>query len=162
MSIQHSDKDFRFLGFAKTIGMCHIRSVWDDEVEKSKFVVICSQYRNYAGTSVTNSVEVIASKYIDEVLTENLEVAENLRRLTRVSSTNVWEYLGNSDLIWIERYPIGTGLSEWREELRRVNFTSNGEPWWDVTLDIPELQKLTGYSADDLLVPHEALSRPMP
>lgn len=64
------DLHFSFPGFSGTTGYCHLRVAMKST--ESKIVIVCSQYKNYYGTSVTNAVETIAQKFFYDVANKNI------------------------------------------------------------------------------------------
>ena len=65
------DLHFNFVGFHGTDGYCHLRVA--QKSSKKKMVIVCSQYKNYYGTSPTNAMELIAEKFFYDVANKNIE-----------------------------------------------------------------------------------------
>lgn len=174
------DLNFTFPGFTGTTGSCHLR-VAMKSTEK-KMVIVCSQYKNYYGTSVTNAVETIAEKFFYDVAHKRISDIEipNLSENTIIySKTNSFEklliklkllnekrgmnkiYLNTyqlfNNVIWIERYPIGAGLKESVDDYMLVQLDEKFHPQWVNKISEEFINKETGFSLSELLVDSKEL-----
>lgn len=132
---------FHFQGFWEK-GSCFLRVVCKD----GRAVFFCCQLPEYSGTSVTNAVESIQSRAIEELLvakTSNgepvldisisLNVFEQLFRTKRdienESMQIIFSYIRKNS-IWIEHYPPNIGLGD-AGSYALVYFSEGGEPTWN-------------------------------
>ncbi|MDX8164805.1 hypothetical protein [Acinetobacter pittii] len=169
------DLNFTFPGFTGTTGSCHLRVAMKST--ESKMVIVCSQYKNYYGTTVTNAVETIAEKFFYDVahkkisgieipsLSENTIIySENnsfekfLIKLKLLNEKRVKNriYLNTHQLfnnvIWIERYPIGTGLKEFVDDCKLVMMDEKFNPQWCNKISEEFINNETGFSLSELLI----------
>lgn len=178
--IMINDLHFSFPGFSATTGYCHLRV--GIKPNESKIVIVCSQYKNYYGTSVTNAVETIAQKFFYDVARNNItnieipilseytktydvekffsKVLRKLKLLKDKKEPNKI-YLNISQIfknvIWIERYPSGTGLREFEDDCRLVTMDENFNPLWGPKVTDEFVRKETGFSLSELLINEDAL-----
>lgn len=157
------DIDFEFAGFSGTEGRCHIRLARASE--QAPLVIVCSQYQNYYGTSVTNGFELIFTKLfrdIAELRVDGVRFDDSLPIVKDSRNAHlVFERLLNrilpkryrtptavrldfvqmfSSLIWIEHYPEGTGIHPSAATVSVVTLDSNGSPVWRHGLSNEEVQ----------------------
>ena len=174
------DLNFTFPGFTGTTGSCHLRVAMKSK--EYKMVIVCSQYKNYYGTSVTNAVETIAEKFFYDVAHKRIPDIEiqNLSENTIIySHTNSFEklliklkllnekrgmnkiYLNTHQLfnnvIWIQRYPVETGLKESVDECMLVTMDEKFNPQWINKVSEEFINKETGFSLSELLIDSKQL-----
>lgn len=90
-------------------------------------IVICSQLKDYYGTSVTNAAEIIREDLI------------NLKKISKNSK-------------WFEHYPTGVGLLEHTYSLVPVEFDENGSPSWGRTVSWEALADHLGIPKEALAI----------
>ncbi|MDY4366977.1 hypothetical protein SNR26_04075 [Pectobacterium brasiliense] len=148
------DLHFRFTGFHGSRGRCHIRLVRADH--DKPLVIICSQYINYYGTSVTNAVEIIAEKLFYDIANKRIEGNDISYPLSiyrgwdsdinffdklislifprkyksRFSSLRLDLVESFSKIIWIENYPETFSKFSEKKHLAIVKIDSDGYPHW--------------------------------
>ncbi|WP_044103764.1 hypothetical protein [Acinetobacter pittii] len=174
------DLHFSFPGFSGTTGYCHLRVAMKST--ESKIVIVCSQYKNYYGTSVTNAVETIAQKFFYDVANKNIANIEipNLSeyivtykdisfftkllislKLLKEKRESKKIYLNIpglfNNIVWIERYPLGTGLKEFEDDCRLVKMDEQFNPQWCQKISDEFVRQETGFSLSELLIDHEKL-----
>jgi len=174
-----NDLHFSFPGFTATTGYCHLRV--GIKPNESKMVIVCSQYKNYYGTSVTNAVETIAQKFFYDVARNNIlnieipllseytktynvekSFSKVLRKLKLLKDKkepekiylNIFQIFKN--VIWIERYPSGTGLIK-EDDCRLVTMDENFNPQWGPKVTDEFVRKETGFPLSELLINEDAL-----
>jgi hypothetical protein len=65
------DIHLRFVGFHASTGRCQIRLA---RLGRDKpLVIVCSQYKNYYGTSVTNALEIIAETLFYQIANNQVD-----------------------------------------------------------------------------------------
>lgn len=178
------DIDFEFVGFGGTDGRCHIRIVQAEE--KAPLVIVCSQYRNYFGTSVTNGFELIVAKLFRDIAEHRIDGLsfDNKQPFFEDdrSAHSVFESLVNlimpkryrsssvakldivrlfSSVIWIEHYPKGTGISSTAATTSVVTLDRDGRPVWQYGLSNDVLQA-SGLNRKQLLVESSEVSSEPP
>lgn len=175
------DIHLRFNGFHGSDGRCHVR--FCKASHATPLIVVCSQYRDYSGTSVTNAVEIIAKKVF--YLVANNEI-DDVRFDFEVPVYDEWDedvtlfdkllvslsptrYRGRfmsrklnveeifSRVIWIEHYPQGWGQSDQKRRYKRVEMDENGHPSWSGLSDV-WLRQHTGMSVAELLIDSNQLT----
>lgn len=168
------DIDFEFVGFGGTEGRCHIRLV--QAGDNSPLIIVCSQYQNYFGTSVTNGFELIVTKLFHDIAEHRID-GFNFDNIQPVlednrSAHSVFESLMNlimprkyasaiagkldiarlfSSVIWIEHYPKGTGILSTDATVSVVTLDQDGRPVWQYGLSNKVLQA-SGLKRNQLLV----------
>lgn len=148
------DIHFKFVGFHGSDGRCHIRVA-----KKSKdkpLVIVCSQYKNYYGTSVTNALELIAEKLFYEIANGRIE---GVSFDFEIPIYEQWHFDANrfdkfltkalprkyhhrfkdrlldiltifNKIVWIEHYPKDVGLLQDSATASIVRLDENGSPHW--------------------------------
>ena len=174
------DLNFTFPGFTGTTGYCHLRVAMKST--DSKMVIVCSQYKSYYGTSVTNAVETIAEKFFYDVANKknsSIEIPKLSENTIVYNKNNSFEklliklkllnknrevnriYLNTHQLfnnvLWIERYPIGTGLKEFEDDYKLVTMDEKFNPQWCNKISEEFINKETGFSLSELLVDSKEL-----
>lgn len=174
-----NDFHFTFPGFTAT-GYCHLRVAAKNN--ESKMVIVCSQYKNYFGTSVTNAVETIVQKFFYDValnnisnieipnLSENTTIYKNensftqfFRKLTlQKNKSETQKIILNipklfNNVIWIERYTPGNGLLEFEDHCRLVHMDEKFNPVWGRKVTDEFIRKETGFSLSELLINEDEL-----
>ncbi|MDD9320132.1 hypothetical protein M0O54_08345 [Acinetobacter lactucae] len=174
------DLHFSFPGFSATTGYCHLRVAMKST--ESKMVIVCSQYKNYYGTSVTNAVETIAEKFFYDVANKNIVNIEipnlseykifskdrnlltrlliklkllNDKNQSKKIYLNIPELFNN--ILWIERYPLDTGLREFEDDCRLVKMDEQFNPQWCQKISDEFVRQETGFSLSELLIDNEKL-----
>ena len=148
------DIHFKFVGFHGSDGRCHIRLV--NPSKDKPLVIICSQYKNYYGTSVTNALELIAEKLFYEIANGRIEgvsfdfdlpVYEKWHSDTNSFDKLLTKALPNKyrhrfkdrlldipkifdQIVWIEHYPKDVGLLQDTATVSIVRLDENGSPNW--------------------------------
>ena len=168
------DIHFEFVGFGGTEGRCHIRLVRASE--KAPLVIVCSQYQNYYGTSITNGFELIVTKLFRDIaelrvngfrFDDSLPIVEASRNAQLVfesllnlmlpkryrSTTAVRLDIVRmfSSVIWIEHYPEGTGLLPSAATASVVTLDTDGSPVWQHGLS-KEVVQTSGLDRKQLFV----------
>jgi hypothetical protein len=117
---------FEFSGFGSP-GYCYIKAL----VRLDSIVVLCSQLVGYHGTSVTNGLEDIRDRLIDELRSSGkLGNFQGVSRLTpSIFPFNVYERMA-----WIEHYPAGTSLGG-DPSYAYVRFADGSPAWAYMTID---------------------------
>jgi len=167
------DIDFNFIGFHGTPGRCHIRIA--RKSANHKIVVVCSQYKNYYGTSVTNAMEIIASKLFNEIYNNKLY------NLSKHSLDLVWHddvnwfdkklvdfnekkykyrFMSHTlnlhkvfdEVLWIERYPKGVCSFEFDNLYAVATIKENGFPEWKGRPTDEFVKVQTGYDIEELFL----------
>lgn len=169
------DIHFKFVGFHGSDGRCHIRLV---KASKDKpLVIICSQYKNYYGTSVTNALELIAEKLFYEIANGRIEgvsfdfdlpVYEKWHADTNSFDKLLTKALPNKyrhrfkdrlldilkifdQIVWIEHYPKDVGLLQDTATVSIVRLDENGSPNWQHGIHISYYADL-GVEPNDLYI----------
>lgn len=178
--IMIKDLHFSFPGFSATIGYCHLRVAM--KPTESKMIIVCSQYKNYYGTSVTNAVETIAQKFFYDVVNGKIEgvslpnifdyeewhsdvnwIDQMLVKLNPNKYKNRFKTIKLNipkhfnDVIWIERYPAGTGLSDYEDDFRLVSMGKQKDPHWHEKPNNDFIRNETGFELSDLLADKNTL-----
>lgn len=132
--------DFSFPGFVAE-GRCDLTI--DTDASGGRPSVVCSQKRNYSGTSITNALEDIAHKlYVDVARgrlatqsPEQLKVVQGLRAFwKKCKPEGLRAIYGPRAVRWIEHYPAGTGLGS-NDSFREVLFDGSDSPLWQSSLN---------------------------
>lgn len=174
------DIHLRFNGFHGSDGRCHIR--FCKESHAMPLVVVCSQYKDYYGTSVTNAFEIIAEKVcylvannevddirfdfelplfdqwdqdvnlFDKLLASLFPSKYRARFLTR--KLKIEEVFNH--IIWIEHYTEDCFGPDGERRLHRSEFDEDDAPVWSTVSD-PWLRRHTGMSGAELLVEGDQL-----
>jgi len=170
------DVHFRFDGNWGSVGKCHLR--FCQFSEDKPLVIVCSQYKNYLGTSITNAVHRIAEAAFYRVASRKIEGLRfdfelpvfqewhddvNLfdralaalfqrkygRRFT-TQKLNIKEIFDR--IVWIEHYPKGwaSGMDESRYQI--VKLDDSGSPIWSGRRSDNWFCETTGYTTEELLI----------
>lgn len=125
---------FTFPGFWRE-GECDLTV----HIRNRSILFICSQRRDYNGTSVTNAVEAIRHKAIDQICDDGLVTATASKTFVEkifLTQASVEKALNSAarrfvaeNSKWVEHYPDGTGITD-KDSYAVVHFTANGEPAW--------------------------------
>ncbi|MBN3104381.1 hypothetical protein [Pectobacterium brasiliense] len=168
------DLHFRFTGFHGSRGRCHIRLVRADH--DKPLVIICSQYINYYGTSVTNAVEIIAEKLFYDIANKRIEgndisyplsihrwwdsdvnLFDKLISLifpqkykSRFSSLRLDLVESFSKITWVENYPEAFSKFSGKKHLAIVKIDNDGCPHWFGIKDELFLKE-TGFIISEIL-----------
>ncbi|ELA9316621.1 hypothetical protein HYO05_22995 [Vibrio parahaemolyticus] len=174
------DIHFSFVGFHGTDGYCHLRVAQKSSTKK--MVIVCSQYRNYYGTSPTNAMEIIAEKFFYDVANKNIEGFD----LPKIITYEEWHQDVNSldkllvktnpekykkrfkntfldvpkmfkEIVWIERYPAGTGLWDHEDGFSLVSMGDQKDPHWHGKPTDDFIISKTGFSISELFADPEVL-----
>lgn len=149
---------FTFRGFSGD-GHCHltIRTA----SRGARPTVVCSQKRNYSGTSITNGLERIARKLYQDVALRRLSEQQPRLKKTEDELRAAWknrpqpvrlqDLYGRSGARWIEHYPAGTGMAN-GESFREVLFDAEDAPLWQATLDLDGAVKEFGADLVDAVL----------
>lgn len=149
---------FRFQGFWEE-GYCFLRMI----AKEGRAVFFCCQLPEYFGTSITNAVERIQSKAIQELrcaqtpngdsvldVCVSLNIFEKLFRkkqdIEQESIRHAFSYIFKNS-IWIEHYPPGIGIAE-SGSYALVNFSEGGEPTWNYVSKDYLQSKIPGFDLD--------------
>ena len=133
--------DFRFPGFVGE-GRCDLTI--DTGPPNGRPVVVCSQKRNYSGTSITNALEDIARKLYVDVAKGGIEtgganqseVVQSLRAFWKNRRPLGLRTLYGRDAVrWVEHYPAGTGIGN-GDSFREVLFDGEDSPLWQSPLNL--------------------------
>jgi hypothetical protein len=174
------DLHFNFLGFHGTDGYCHLRVA--QKSSKKKMVIVCSQYKNYYGTSPTNAMELIAEKFFYDVANKNIEgfdlpkvityeewhkdTSKVDKLLVKVNPKKYKERFKNThldipkmfkEIIWIERYPAGTGFWDHKDHFSLVSMGDKKDPRWHGKPSNEFITSNTGFSISELFADTEAV-----
>lgn len=168
------DLHFRFTGFHGSRGRCHIRLI--RAAGDKPLVIVCSQYINYYGTSVTNAVETIAKKLFYDIANKHIEGDDICSHLcihrwwdsdvnlfdkllsfifpqkykSRFSSLRIdlVEYF--SKIVWVENYPETFSVYSGKKHLAIVKMSNNGYPnWFGINDNL--FFKETGFTISEVL-----------
>jgi len=175
------DIHFKFRGFHGSPGHCHIRfaKLGNDR----PLVIVCSQYRNYYGTSVTNGIEIIAKSLFNNIV--NRQIADVTfdrpipvrvewhsdanffdKFLARTFPSKYHERFSTahldlpaifSTIIWIEHYPINHNAYSFQKQYTVVTLQEQGTPSWHGRPSENWLIDKTGFRVDELLPQDEVL-----
>lgn len=147
---------YTFAGFHGRESKCHLRIISEPE---KPVIIVCSQTPDNIGTSVQNAYEIIRDAVINELSNRNNrkvfaasiidEFADTLEKtkkirvavalfLLRQSSKalkNEKTFIDifkkqDSDVVWIEHWPVGTGLLERESDYYNVQENEKGDPSW--------------------------------
>lgn len=168
------DLHFNFIGFHGSEGYCHLRVA--QKSSKSKMIIVCCQYKNYSGTSPTNAIELIAEKFFYDVVNKKIEgvILPNIfkyekwhrdvnwfdRLLVMLSPCKYKSRFINTyldiprhfkEIIWLERYPAGTGLSDHKDDLRLVSMGKYKDIHWHEKPSDGFIKSETGFTISELL-----------
>lgn len=176
------DIHFRFTGFHGSAGRCQIRIA---RLSKDKpLVIVCSQYKNYYGTSVTNALEIIAEALFHQIANDNITGVAFDKPLPIIeewhADANVFDKLlakmhpakyGNrfsvkrlnipqifSRIIWVENYPIDIKSFSLEKHVSVVTLDASGSPTWHGGPTEKWLQETTGFAINELLPQDESLN----
>lgn len=169
----NKDIHFKFFGFHGSDGRCHIK-IAQSSPEKP-IVIVCTQYKNYYGTSVTNALEIISEKLFYEIVNRRIEGVQfnfnppiynkwhdDVNSFDRVLTKYFPEKYTNrfqdklldipktfNNIIWLERYPGNIGLGH--DTLSAVTLNSEGRPNWNYQVSDNFLLDKLGFKKIDLL-----------
>lgn len=171
---------FNFVGFHGTDGHCHLRVA--QKSSKNKMVIVCSQYKNYYGTSPTNAMERIAEKFFYDVANKNIEgfdlpkiityeewhkdVNRFDRLLVKIDPEKYKKRFKNTyldipnmfkEIIWIERYPAGTGFRDHEDDFSLVSMGERKDPHWHGRPSDEFITSNTGFSIAELFADPEVI-----
>lgn len=174
------DLHFRFVGFHGSDGYCHLRVA--QKTPDSKMVVVCSQYKNYYGTSPTNAVELIAKKFFYDVVNGEIkdislpieptyekwhDDASYIDKLLVQLKPKKYEkrfkntYLDIpkifKEILWIERYPAGVGFWNDKDDLNLVSMGEYEDPNWHGRPTEGFIKEKTGFDFSDLFADPEVI-----
>ncbi|MCC5903753.1 MAG: hypothetical protein JJT87_17700 [Halomonas sp.] len=174
------DLHFKFVGFHGTDGYCHLRIA--QKTLDSKMVVVCSQYKNYYGTSPTNAVELIAKKFFYDVVNGEIkdlslpieptyekwhnDVSHIDKLLVKLKPEKYKKRFKNTyldipkifnEILWIERYPAGTGFWNDEDGLSVVSMGEHEDPNWHGRPTEGFIKKSTGFDFSDLFADPEVI-----
>lgn len=123
---QQDFPNFSFQGFGST-GYCFLRikGVGRDNGLYS-FVILCAQLKNYYGTSVTNAIEEIAQRVVDQLRQEG-RVPKKRTFFSR-KGASFGEVIERSK--WVEYYPPQTGIDP-DGSYAVVTFDDEFHPSWN-------------------------------
>jgi hypothetical protein len=170
------DINLRFDGFWGSVGKCHMR--FCQFSEDKPLVIVCSQYRNYSGTSVTNAFETIVETAFYHVANRKIE---NVQFDFELPIFDVWHDDTNrfdkalaylfprkyverfkskkldiqkifQRIVWIEHYPENFGLGSSDRMFRIVKMNDSGRYENGGQPTNAWLIEKTGYTSDDLLI----------
>ena len=114
------EKTFQFKGFGGRKSECGLVILSTSD----KVVVVLSQLKGNHGTSVTNAIEIIKDKVMND-------------------------YLSDSDgIIWYEHNGYDIGMSKERSIVTHVTFDENNNPSWNQSISSDEFKKLYNYDLD--------------
>jgi hypothetical protein len=176
------DIHLRFNGFHGSAGRCQIRMARQSKVKP--LVIICSQYKNYYGTSVTNALEIIAETLFHEIANDqisgiSLDHPLAVRKIwhrdanlfdkllsglfplkygSRFSTTRLNLIETFSKVVWIENYPIDAKSFAFDKHCHMVTFDGQGNPSWHGRPSDDWLIRKTGFSSSELLPQDELLN----
>lgn len=169
------DFPYIFPGFHGIESKCHIRIVSE---EGKATVIVCSQAPDNKGTSVQNAYEIIrdivkselkdknsrkvfSASLIDEFAdqlekTEKFKVAIALFLLRQSSKVLRDEKTlldifkkQDIDIVWVEHWPLGTGLLQDESDYYLVKENETGSPSWH-RININSFSKGLGYQEQEL------------
>ena len=174
------DLHFKFVGFHGSDGYCHLRVA--QKTPDSKMVVVCSQYKNYYGTSPTNAVELIAQKFFYDVVNGEIkdislpikptyekwhdDVSYIDKLLVKLKPEKYKKRFKNTyldiskifnEIIWIERYPAGTGFWNDKDDLSLVSMGEYEDPNWHGRPTECFIKESTGFEFSDLFADPEVI-----
>jgi hypothetical protein len=175
------DIHLRFVGFHGSAGRCQIRLA---RLGRDKpLVIVCSQYKNYHGTSVTNALEIIAEtlfyqiannqvdgvsfdmplpiyeewhadvNFFDKILAKTFPEKYGGRFSTR--RLNIPEIF--SKIVWIQNYPVDTRWFSFEKHVSVVTLNDSGSPTWQGRPTAKWLIEKTGFDIDALLPQDDSL-----
>lgn len=177
------DIHFGFIGFGGSEGHCHIRAAHAGP--NFPITIVCSQYRHYYGTSITNAFEIIANKLFHDACTGLLDFSnfslkfptvEKLHSdvnwfdslLVRLFPTKYKRRFSDTHLdipklldkvVWIERYPASEE-DEYpikKQTLSIVKLNTEGQPTWSYGISNNKCVGLTGITLETLLIEESLL-----
>lgn len=174
------DLHFNFVGFHGTDGYCHLRVA--QKSSKQKMVIVCSQYKNYYGTSPTNAMELIVEKFFYDVFNKKIEDFDLPKIITYEEwhqDTNIIDrflvkrnpkkykdrfkniYLDIpkifKEIIWIERYPTGTGFWNQEDDFSLVSMGPQKDPHWHGRPSDELIKLKTGFAISELFADPEVI-----
>ncbi|MGI0119626.1 hypothetical protein [Zooshikella sp. RANM57] len=174
------DLHFNFVGFHGSDGYCHLRIA--QKTPDSKMVVVCSQYKNYYGTSPTNAVELIAKKFFYDVVNGTIkdvtlpieptyerwhdDVSWIDKLLVELKPKKYKKRFKNTyldipkifnEILWIERYPAGAGFWNDEDDLELVSMGDYEDPSWHGRPTESFIQENTGFDFSDLFADPEVI-----
>jgi len=145
-------------------------------------VVVCSQYKNYYGISPTNAVEIIAKKFFYDVVNgeiKNLslpieptyekwhdDVSYVDKLLVKIRPEKYKKRFKNiyldipkifNEILWIERYPAGTGFWNDKDDLNLVSMGEHEDPDWHGRPTEDFIKENTGFDFADLFADPEVI-----
>lgn len=118
---------FEFQGFG-SLGHCflRVRGTLQADRKRLDLVFLCIQLKNYRGTSVTNAIEEIFSRAIDQLPKNVSDPA--IRRLLPKRGKSLAEARRN--IRWVEHYPPGVGIDP-SGSYALVAFDAAFNPTWN-------------------------------
>lgn len=174
------DIHFSFIGFHGSDGYCHLRIA--QKSPSSKMVIVCSQYKNYYGTSPTNALEIIAKKLFYDIVNGvikgiSLPVLPTYeswhddatwldKALVGVAPQKYKSRFKNTyldipkifkEIVWIERYPVGTSYYDDKELCSLVSMGEREDPHWHGRPSEKYLIDHTGFQLFELLARPEVI-----
>lgn len=143
LDTEKSYSPFSFPGFWQE-GECDLTA----HIRRQSIVFVCSQRLEYYGTSVTNAIEVIRQKAIEQIVDDGLLKADASKTLlermflTQAKVERALRFAARAFVLknstWIEHYPEGTGIA-YEDSYSIVHFSAVGEPAWSyVTIETLE------------------------
>ena len=132
--------NFKFQGFVNE-GRCGITI--GTGANTQQYVIVCSQKRDYHGTSVTNALEIIATDLANAVMSDQLdldhkvgdtEILNGLRAnwngiQAAATELTLRNFYSEKLALWIEHYPANTGMFP-GDRFTQVVFDGAGNPSW--------------------------------
>ena len=146
-------KDFRrfqFPGFDH-IGTCFLRVRVNSD---GTSIFLCSQLKNYTGTSVTNVVEEIFVKAVSELQKSGLFKIKRPHWYSLKRELSFSEIVARSS--WVEHYPKGVGISSDKDTYALVSFDRDLKPAWDY-VSLERAIKICGVEKDFFHISQEDL-----
>ena len=114
------EETFQFKGFGGCKSECGLVILGTSD----KVVVVLSQLKGNHGTSVTNAIEIIKDKVMNDYLSDS------------------------DDIIWYEHYGYDIGMDKKNSKVTLVTFDENNNPTWHKTISSDEFKKLYNYDLD--------------
>jgi len=115
---------FKFPGFGQT-GTCFLRVRVNSD---GTSVFLCSQLKNYTGTSVTNAVEEIFVKAVEVLQQEGVYKPKRKHWYSLKPELDIQAVAAR--MRWVEYYPKGTGVFD-SDSYALVSFDSELRPVWN-------------------------------
>jgi hypothetical protein len=175
-----TDIHLKFEGFWGSDGRCHIR--FCQAARNLPLVIICSQYTDYSGTSITNAHEIIVQKVFYLIANSGVDgvkfpfdlplydewhhdVGLFEKALVRLFPGKYkHRFLARklevekifSRIVWLEHYPKDWGGFDRELSCHYVTHNGDGHPIWSNVSDA-WLSEKTGMTSQDLLIGGEKL-----